>query len=458
MESLNTRRSFLKKSLYGSLGLSAFTSTQFALVNSALAQQIVTPGGYKALVCIFLYGGNDSFNMFTPMEGQALVDYKNTRQSLARENAIEITSQQQIEGGIGFVPEMASLKNLYDQGKLAIQANVGSLLQPTTVTEIKNKQALLPNQLYSHSSQQHTWQRGAELNQNQTGHTGWAGRMFDLMQPNPRDATQQFPYMQNMSLNGHNIWQSGLMTSPYSVCATDVETMNIYKFHHLASIRKPIVENYVNNTVHEHLLAKEYSKILMGAEKNARELNTQLAQQPILNTLFPENSLGDQLQQVAQLMRIGKQQGLGRQVFFVGMGGFDTHSNQSSQHPKLLATLSDAMASFYNATIELSMEHEVTSFTMSDFGRTLTSNGDGTDHGWGGHQFILGGAVQGEIYGNMPRHTVGAEEDIGSGHMMPTTATEQMFASLASWYGVNHNMLNTLFPNLHNFDNNPNYF
>ncbi|WP_298771561.1 DUF1501 domain-containing protein [uncultured Shewanella sp.] len=452
--SVNERRAFLKQILYGGMGVAALSSMQMSLLNAAVAQSS-SASDYKALVCVFLFGGNDSYNMLIPLEGQALIDYQMTRQNLAREQALAIFPESQVvDGGIGLVPELMGVKTLFEQGNLAIQANVGTLIRPTNKTDIINKIALLPADLYAHNSQQLTWQRGAELNQNNTGSTGWAGRAIDLLQSN-----LNAPFIENVSLTGHNIWQSGMNTSAYHVNADTVDSLRIYKHHAYASIRKPLLEQHIYGTVFSHPLAQSYNHVVKSAEDNAQILTGDLSLLAPLEIDIPSNNaLAAQLARVTDLIRLGKQQGLSRQVFFVGLGGWDTHNNQIANHPKLLTLLNDALFYFYQTHLAIGAENEVVSFTMSDFGRTLMPNGDGTDHGWAGHQFILGGNVQGNLYGILPPSTLTHEHVLNGGRMIPSTSSEQMFASLARWYGVGEGQLEDLFPNLQYFDNDIDYF
>ncbi len=452
--SLSERRAFLKYILCGGMGVAALSSMQMSLLNAAVAQSSDT-SNYKALVCVFLYGGNDSYNMLRPMEGQSLLEYQTIRQNLAREQALAIfPSNQQIHDGIGFVPELIGMKTLFDQRRLAIQANVGTLIRPTTKTDIINKVALLPSDLYAHNSQQATWQRGAELNQNNTGSTGWAGRAMDLLQSN-----LNAPFIENVSLTGHNLWQSGMNTSAYHVNSETIDTLKIYQHHAYASLRKPLLEQHIYEMTFSHPLAQSYHHTVKSAEDNAQALIGDLSLLAPLEIDIPSNNaLAAQLARVTDLIRLGKQQGLSRQVFFVGLGGWDTHNNQGANHPQLLTLLNDALFYFYQTHLAIGVENEVVSFTMSDFGRTLMPNGDGTDHGWAGHQIILGGSVQGDLYGFLPSSTLTNEHALNGGRMIPSTSSEQMFASLARWYGVAEGQMEDLFPNLQYFDQDIDYF
>lgn len=440
------RRRFLKNALAGGAGMAAYASTGLQVVNAATQSN----NDYKALVCVFLYGGNDSYNLFTPMRGDARSEYEAARSTLARPPGLEIfPANTQFDGGLGFDNSIDALKPLFDNGHLAIQGNVGGLVEPVldaTGREIAG--ARLPQGLFAHDASQQNWMRGADLNQQ---FTGWGGRLLDLLESGPSDND----FLRNMSLSGSNFWQTGIENKPYSVDSSGSQPMRFINRGRLGKLREQSLARYHENYENEHALGRLHSNLLLNSVMNNAALAEQLKtlEEAEETTQFPDSSLGQQLAAVNRLIQIGKSNGLKRQVFFVAMGGFDTHDNQAQVHPGLSQTFSDAMAAFYQATETAGIANEVTSFTMSDFGRTIRSNGDGTDHGWGGHQLILGGAVNGgNIYGDMPYQTRGT-------HLAPTTANEQMFASLARWFGVTDSVIGEIFPNLANFDSNAiNYF
>ena len=443
---MNTRRKFIKNIFSGGAGVAALSSLQLQLMNSAFAQ--TAPSDYKALVCVFLFGGNDSFNMLVPMRGDVLNEYHSIRGNLARSNAREISPlNQEVEGGIGFVEEMPELAQLFDDEKLAIQANVGALVEPILENGIVNPNARKPVGLFAHDASQQNWQRGADLNEY---NSGWAGRVMDLLHGTSVDANS---FLRSVSFSNANLWQTGQFHSPYALSAQGLEKLKFYLNGHLSHIRQAALNQYVQNYQSNHILQQAFGDISKQAVNNNRSVSEQLNGLSELVTAFPaNNSLADQLKMVTKLIQIGKARGLSRQVFFVGMGGFDTHNNQNSTHPQLLRSLSQALGSFYNATEEMQVSEQVTSFTMSDFGRKLSSNGDGTDHGWTGHQMIMGGAVQGGvIHGDIPIQS----RDMS---LVPTTSNEQMFASLAKWLGLPSTALSTTFPNLTNFSSNIEYF
>lgn len=434
-----SRRRFLKNALAGTAGMAAYATTGLQVVNAATQNN----QDYKALVCVFLYGGNDAYNLFHPMRGDARAEYEAARSTLARPPGLEIfPANTQFDGGLGFDSAIDSLKPLFDSGKLAIQGNVGGLIEPVlNASGAEIAGARLPQGLFAHDASQQNWMRGADLNQQ---FTGWGGRLLDLLE----SANNDNAYLRNMSLSGGNFWQTGVENKPYSVDASGSQPMRFINRGRLGKLREESLQRYHENYENEHVLGRLHSQLLLNSVANNAALAEQLAalEADESQPSFPNTSLGQQLSAVSRLIQIGKSNGLKRQVFFVAMGGFDTHDNQAEVHPGLSQTFSDAMAAFYQATETTGIANEVTSFTMSDFGRTIRSNGNGTDHGWGSHHFILGGAVNGgQIYGDMPYQTRGT-------HLAPTTANEQMFASLARWFGVTDSVIGDIFPNLNNFD------
>lgn len=260
--------------------------------------------------------------------------------------------------------------------------------------------------------------------------------------------------MRSISLVGSNFWQTGAFHNSYSIPVSGEISTNYLEHGHTGWIRRNAINELRKTAPSDHILMSAFSEIHNNAVDNNQALGQQLAAVPESVTVFPDIPLAQQLKAVSKLMEIGRSKGLRRQMFFVGLGGFDTHNGQNASHPNLMGMTSDAMASFYNYTVEKGLDNNVTAFTMSDFGRTLRPNGDGTDHGWAGHQLILGGAVAGgRIYGDMPFQTPLTS-------LVPTTSNEQMFAALAKWYGVNDDaILKEIFPNLKNFgSSNINYF
>ena len=409
----------------------------------AIAQS-ADPNDYRALVCVFLLGGNDAFNMIVPRSAAEHDVYARSRQNLAiaRDTLLPISPLTGDGAQYGLHPRMPELARLFDAGRLAVVANVGPLVRPVTKAEILARTAPLPPQLFSHNDQQNQWsslQGQAEL------HTGWAGRAADSMTDSL--TTQGLPT--NISLAGVNLMQIGQRTEPYSVSndgATAYVALSagasLYAerramFERLLALRGASPITRALSAVHRRSFA------------TADRVTNALAAVTPLATKLPITDLGKQLNMVARLIAARSQLAMRRQIFFVAIGGFDTHDNQNTAQPRLLGDVSAGLAAFYDALAELRVAEMVTTFTQSDFGRTLTSNGDGTDHGWGSHQLVLGDAVRGrEIYGTMPRLEIGGPDDIDAGRMVPTIGVQQYAATLLSWWGLSNAQVDSAAPGL----------
>lgn len=448
MKTNQTRRDFLKKFSQLTLGASSFyaASAQFQLANA-----LVQPGDpYKALVCIFLLGGNDAFNTLIPSGDTEYNLYKTTRQTLAIEQSslLPISPNNNIGLQLGLHPSMADAQELFANGQLAFISNVGALVEPVSKTTYKNNSALLPPQLFSHNDQQ-TFMQSL---QSSTKRNGWSGRAADAM----LNVNTNQKLSMNISLSGSNIWQTGTSVVPYSVDSNGVKELENFDKKSTESRELSRIQIYQTllTQQHAHPFVSEFARSQKLAWELAGEVKQALDAQTPLTTVFPANNqLAANLKMVAQLISARAALGVTRQTFFVGVGDYDTHGDQLRRHINLLAQLSAALKAFYAATVELGVSDQVTSFTTSDFGRTLTSNGDGTDHGWGSHQMVMGGAIKGKnIYGSYPNLTVNSVDDIGEGRIIPTTSIDQYAATLASWYGVPATEFTTVFPNLHRFN------
>ncbi|KZN63829.1 hypothetical protein N473_16050 [Pseudoalteromonas luteoviolacea CPMOR-1] len=435
-----SRRAFLSLCLKGGCSVAALTSLQLQAISGSLSSQPIND--YKALVCIFLHGGSDSLNMLVPLTGEHRTYYEQSRQNLVVSDALALNTSTIYEGGVGLHPSMASLSSIFDAGTLGFVGGVGTLITPTTLSEYQNKTVPLPNHLFSHNDQQATWMHGQEkvsLN------TGWGARMLERL-------NQHSSFTSNISLAGANPWQAGIETTPYALNKSGIMKINALTGY------QPQVD-HVKSIMDRLLSAKTtplqdaYASRLANSVNNVQNMNTLLEQAPILTTQFSDNSLSEQLAAVAKSLSISGQTGNKRQIFFVSLGGFDTHDDQAVRQPALLSTLATALTEFNNALTELSLQNSVTTFTMSDFGRTLSSNGDGTDHGWASNQLIMGGAVNGQdLHGAMLSQQVGNSIDVGGGRLIPQYSNEQYFAPIAKWFGLNDTEISDIFPNLGNFD------
>ena len=442
MKALN-RRDFLKTS-----GAAAV----FAATPGLAYSQVVGGAGpfddYRALVCVFLFGGNDSFNMLVPNTPAEYGAYAASRQNLAIPQAelLPITPVSTSMPDFGLHPTMGGIQGLFNSGEAAFVTNVGPLVEPTTKEQYFNTSVTLPPQLFSHNDQQDQW---TSLRGNMQSKTGWAGRMADLIRTGVAD--QQMAT--NASLFGANLFQAADETVAYVMgpggpvqfegFSTDP---NSILFEQREAFRRIVEAQY--GSVYERAFAEVQRRAINAADTVTGAIDSG----PPINALFPQSQLGTQLGTVARLIAVREQLQMKRQVFFVAAGGFDTHDNQAADQPGLVGDISDAITAFHEATVELGVADSVTTFTQSDFGRTLTSNGDGTDHAWGGNQLVVGGAVNGrELYGSYPLLAIDGPEDVSGGRMIPSTSADQYAATLARWFGIPDADLDVVAPNLANF-------
>jgi uncharacterized protein (DUF1501 family) len=439
------RRNFLK----AGGAVAAFA----ACPGAAFSQGIGTSApfdDYKALVCVFLFGGNDSFNMVVPRSNAEYNVYAASRQNLAiaQGDLLPINPLTTDGSQYGFHPSMAGLQGLFESNRVAIVSNVGPLIQSTTKDQFFQQSVQLPPQLFSHNDQQDQWH---SLKGNTQSSTGWAGRIADLIRSNV--SGQQMAT--NASLFGNNLFQSAHETIayvmgpngpiPFEAFSNSGDPNDILYQQRLAFER-------IINASYSSIYERGFAEIQRRAVAAADQVGTAIANAPVLNTVFPASQLGQQLQTVARLIAVRDQLQMQRQVFFVAAGGFDSHDNQNQDQPGLLGGVSEAMTAFYNATTELGVADAVTSFTQSDFARTLTSNGDGTDHAWGGIQLVLGDAVRGrDLYGIYPALAIDGPDDVGGGRMIPTTSADQYAATLARWFGIPNAELDIVAPHIDNF-------
>jgi uncharacterized protein (DUF1501 family) len=444
----HNRRYFLKQAASIALGSGAAYTTSASL---QLANALVPPNAsYKALVCIFLFGGNDAFNMVVPTGDTEYAVYKASRQTLAIEQnkLLSLSSLSSSATKLGFHPNMTHAQQLFNAGKLALLTNVGALVEPVTKINYQGNKSLLPPQLFSHNDQQ-TFLQSL---QSSTRRNGWAGRAADAMQ----SINANKKLSMNISLSGSNIWQSGNSVVPYSIDAAGIKELENFnkKTSDARELSRVQIYQALLAQQQENIFQREYARTQTIAWDLAGDVKTALDAQAPLKTIFPAgNPLAANLKMVAQMLSARSSLQVTRQTFFIGMGDFDTHGDQLRRHDILLAQLSAGLDAFYKATVELGIADQVTTFTTSDFGRTLTSNGDGTDHGWGSHQMIMGGAVNGgEVYGTFPDLIIGGKDDIGEGRIIPTNSMDQYAATLASWYGLPAGNFADVFPNLARFN------
>jgi uncharacterized protein (DUF1501 family) len=463
-----TRRALLKK--MAALPL-ASAATPMALQLLGMANAAAqSANDYKALVCVFLFGANDHYNTVVPYDTANYNAYYNVRKGAAIPGTpyegIALTRSSLDSTVLGTAglpsgmqmalgPTMTGMKSLYDAGKLGVLLNVGPLLVPTSIAQYNNKSVPLPPKLFSHNDQQAYWHTGGQA---EGGTSGWGGRTADLILSDNSKAA-----LSCVSVNGNAVYLSGNRALSYQISSSGASTITAVRSNSLygsaacaAALKTLVTQNSAHWLEHEH--AQVMNRALDTYEDVFGAIGT--APSTELNSKFPSanlnpnpNSLSQQLRMVARLMEKRQDFGIKRQVFFVGLGGFDLHDFLANQHPGLLDRVSKAMVEFNDALEYLGLSQQVTTFTGSDFGRTLASNGDGSDHGWGSHHFIMGGAVNGgRFYGSAPPIGVTHTQQVGSGRLLPSTATEQMSAELARWFGVSNADMPDVLPNARYFD------
>jgi len=437
------RREFLKAS-----GAAATLAATPGLAYSQVVGGVGPFADYRALVCVFLFGGNDSFNMLVPRSSAEYGVYAGSRQNLAipRDDLLPISAATPDGSLYGLHPSMAGLQALFGQGSAAFVTNVGPLIEPVTRDTFFNGSATLPPQLFSHNDQQDQWN---SLRGNAQSKTGWAGRMADLI----RTGVAGQRMATNASLFGANLLQSADATVAYVMGPQGPVQFEGFSndpgsvlYEQRQAFLRVLGADY--GSVYERAFAEVQTRAIEAADTVTAAIDSA----PVLTTPFPQSQLGTQLQTVARLIAVRDELEMQRQIFFVAAGGFDSHDNQNEDQPGLLGGVSEAIAAFYAATAELGVAERVTTFTQSDFGRTLTSNGDGTDHAWGGNQVVVGGAVRGgDLYGRYPLLAIDGEDDVGGGRMIPSTSADQYAATLARWFGIPDAELGVVAPHIDNF-------
>jgi uncharacterized protein (DUF1501 family) len=442
MTTRHSRRDLLRLACCSAAGATMVSGLSKLGLVSALAQGSTD---YKALVCIFMFGGNDSNNMLVPIDTR-YAQYLQARSVLALPQGQLLPLQINGQSTYGLHPNMPEMQGYFNNQKnLAILANVGTLVQPTSQAQYQAYQNL-PENLYSHSDQQDQWQ-SAQLSG--TPVSGWAGKVADNVQT--FNASAQFPPI--LSISGNPVFCTGITSRPFTM--NPGQSPGLQGFDSSAASQARFTATQQLLTFDSGLSMVQAANAVTGqAVKFADVLSAALQSATPLQTKFPTNYLAQQLQQVAQVISVRAALGVQRQIFFCSYGGFDTHADQLPQQVELLTYVSQSMSAFYQATQELGAANQVTTFTLSEFSRTLEpgSNG-GSDHAWGSHQLILGGAVQGNaIYGTFPTLVLAGPDDADqNGRWIPTTALDQYAATLATWFGVSAANLPAVFPNLANF-------
>jgi uncharacterized protein (DUF1501 family) len=437
---MQSRRGFIR---VGAATIGSLALRPFGLL-PALAQ---SGPDYRALVCVFLFGGNDSNNSIIPMDDAHLEAYNSIRGVLTL-SGTDLSNVTSVSGApYAFHSKLAEMASLFSSKELAVVANVGSLVQPLTRAQYQAAQMPIPSNLFSHLDQQTQWQTSVAQGNSPTG---WAGRVADYIASQKLNSSS-FPAF--FSVAGNALQGEGVNTQP--VALSPGQSLQLAGFSSSAASQARLkAMDQLLTTDSGLALVQAANTTLANSISDANALTAALAKATTLKTTFPTTSIGAQLKQVAQIIQVQSSLGMRRQIFFCSLGGFDTHTNEINTHLTLYPQLSPALAAFYDATQELGMAQNVTTFTESDFNRTFQpTSGQGSDHGWGGHHFVVGGAVQGgQIYGAFPEFELGGPNDTDTrGRWIPTTSIDQYGATLCSWFGIPDSALPTIFPNFPNF-------
>jgi uncharacterized protein (DUF1501 family) len=468
------RREFLRRS--AALGITG-AAGPLALSLSAMGEAAAAAAtDYKALVCIFLYGGNDHDNTVIPFDDASHLIYGRFRNvGPEEEKASRIywdkTATAPSKKLIPFStligtrqyavqPAMSNLASLFESANMGVLLNVGPLGVPTTKQQYDAKSVSLPPKLFSHNDQFSLWQSGT-LNGAEGSTKGWGGRMGDIfLRGNNTDSAAHFTAI---NASGNAVFMSGIDIMPYQVSTSgpvaisSVGLGNSISVYGRASCKTAFNDLLKNAPTPSHWMEKEWMRVLKSSMDNQATVTSSITPEVSFTTAFKTDPLSSQLKIIARLIGAASasssSMGVKRQVFFASLGGFDLHDNLMANHTGLLQKVNDSMYSFYKATEQLGITNQVTTFTASDFGRTLASNGDGSDHGWGSHHMVMGGAVAGkQFWGKAPTLAENGPDTVGQGRLLPSTSVDEFAASLARWMGVSNTDLATVLPNLKTFE------
>jgi uncharacterized protein (DUF1501 family) len=440
-----SRRQFLGQASCAAVGTTALFNT---VLNMGMFRTLAAGApDYRGMVCLFLSGGIDSFNMVVPTGVDEYADYAAARADLALDvdSLLPIVPATPDGSTYGLHPGLPELAQLFEDGNLALVANVGTLVEPTTLAQYRNRSVALPLGLFSHSDQQMHWQSSIP---DQRSAIGWGGRVADILQAG--NCNQNISM--NISLSGNNIFQTGNITSHYTIGPNGSRGLRDYNgTAQNAMVRTDAIDGLLGLT-YQNVFEQTFAARMRGAIDAHVEFSAAIAGLTPLTTQFSPNGLSQRFRMIAETIAVREALGMSRQLFFVQAGGWDHHDEVVVSQQNMLPVVSTALAEFYAALVEIGVVDEVTTFTASDFGRTLSSNGRGSDHAWGGNHFVMGGSVNGgDIYGSFPALYPGNPLDTNRGRLIPTTSVDEYFAELALWFGVPAPDLELVLPNINRF-------
>ena len=465
-----SRRQFLRTASMASMAGISASPFIIGLNSIAGMAQSSGTGGYKALVCVFLQGGNDGHGTVIATDSSSFSAFTQARSgapglAYPLGQLLPITLKTPQSGRtFALNPALTGAQNLFSSGRLAIVANTGTLIAPATKTQVNNNTVPLPDSLYSHFDQTAAWQAIAS-NGGSAEHVGWGGSVADVIESMNMNSNSMFTCI---STAGIALFLAG--QSSFQLNVTSAGPIPIFGLAQ-SPFGLPESSNPLSSILsadEANLFAKEYGVVVNRSIQAQATLASAMLPagpggvpnppqylDPMTNKLT-DNPLATSLQTVARIISGSSSLGVTRQIFYVQLGSFDTHNNQAIQHAQLLTQLGQALEYFDGLMVANGMGNQVTTFTASDFGRTLTSNSNGTDHGWGSHHFVVGGAVQGgDMFGQYPVIGVNQANDVGAGRLIPTTSVDQYAGTLARWFGLSDSQVRQVFPNFGNFGSSP---